>query len=393
MSPRLVIDARALQPGFKQHKKRGIGRYAKNLLAEILKLIDQSQLKLIVRHDLPDPGIATQAKRIPLAYAPDWLPLGKQVMGHHLIAKRDLAHIWGQGQVVHFLSHVDAPFSIGPGAVLTCHDLIFQRLPHLYMAGQNPAIFRLKRWLETRALFQAQRIIAVSQCTADDLVDIYRLDPKRIRVIPEAADPGLAPVTDPAVRTEVLARHDLSQDKPFFFYLGGLDPRKGLPILLEALLLLSQTSDAVLAVAGPLEEDKHYPAFQRQIARLGLEKRVRLLGFVAEDDLPALFSAAAAFVFPSLYEGFGLPPLEAMACGAPVIAARAAAVPEVVGSAGLLVPPGDANELAQAMTRILDEPELGRDLKEKGLKRAAEFSWQRAARQTLGVYEEVAAEF
>ncbi len=387
----LVIDARALQPGFKQHHMRGIGRYARNLLAEMLELVDESRLELIVRGDLPDPEVAPGAGRIPVAYAPGWLPAGKQVAGHHLRLKRDLAPLWGQGKVVHFLSHVDAPYRIGPGAVLTCHDLIFQRLPHLYMAGQNPALFRLKRWLETRALFQAARIIAVSQCTAGDLVDIYRLDPGRIRVIPEAADPGLAPVTDPAARAEVLARYDLSPEEPYFFYLGGLDPRKGLNILLESLLSLDQATGAVLAVAGPLQEDKHYPALQRQIARLGLEERVRLLGFVAESDLPALFSAARAFVFPSLYEGFGLPPLEAMACGAPVIAARAAAVPEVVGEAGLLVPPGDAAQLAGAMTRVLQEPELGQALKAKGLKRAARFSWQRAAQQTLAVYEEVAA--
>ncbi|RJX34457.1 MAG: glycosyltransferase family 1 protein [Desulfarculus sp.] len=388
----LVLDARALQPGFKQHLQRGIGRYARNLLTALLDLVDQDQLTLIVRRDLPDPGLAPKARRWPMGYAPAWLPAGRKVVGHHLLARRALAPLWGQGRVVHFLSHVDAPFRIGPGALLTCHDLIFQRLPALYTAGQSRLAFRLKRWLETRALFQAARIIAVSRCTAEDLRALYGIAPERIAVIPEAADPGLAPVADPAARAAALARHGLEPGAPFFFYLGGLDPRKGLSILLEALLSWEEAPPPLLAVAGPLQEDQHFPAFQREIERRGLGERVRLLGFVAEADLPALFSAATAFVFPSLYEGFGLPPLEAMACGAPVIAARAAAVPEVVGQAGILVPPGDPAALAAAMAEVLRRPELAAELRAQGLKRAAQFSWRRAAERTHALYEEVAAE-
>lgn len=386
----LVLDARALQPGFKQHLQRGIGRYARNLLAAMLPLLDEDQLTLIVRRDLPDPDLAPEARRWPISYAPAWLPAGKKVVGHHLLARRQLAPLWSQGPVAHFLSHVDAPFRIGPGTVLTCHDLIFQRLPELYAAGQSRLAFRLKRWLETRALPQAARIIAVSQCTATDLRELYNVPPERIVVIPEAADPGLAPVEDPAARAAILARYGLEPGTPFFLYLGGLDPRKGLSILLEALLSLEKASP-LLAVAGPLEEDKHFPAFQQGIACRGLGSRVRLLGFVAEADLPALFSAAAAFVFPSLYEGFGLPPLEAMACGAPVIAARAAAVPEVVGQAGILVPPNDPAALASAMAEVLRRPELAAELRVRGLKRAAEFSWRRTAERTHALYEEVAA--
>ena len=125
------------------------------------------------------------------------------------------------------------------------------------------------------------------------------------------------------------------------------------------------------------------------IKRLGLESRVRQLGYVPDEHLPGLFSACTAFVFPSHYEGFGLPPLEAMACGAPVIAASAAAVPEVVADAGLLVPPGKPAELAQAMAQVLARPELAAELRAKGARRAGEFSWQRAARQTLVIYREV----
>lgn len=165
-----------------------------------------------------------------------------------------------------------------------------------------------------------------------------------------------------------------------------------MPTLLRALLILREGGGAAtLALAGQVAQDKHYPALTRLIVELGLSEAVRFLGFVPDADLPALYSGAAAFAFPSLYEGFGLPPLEAMACGAPVAAVAAAAVPEVVEDAGLLVPPGDAQALARALDALRGDPELAARYRALGLKRAAGFSWERTASQTLKVYEEVAA--
>ena len=213
----------------------------------------------------------------------------------------------------------------------------------------------------------------------------------RVRVIPEAADPGLAPVDDPAVLDEVLSRHGLARGG-YLFYLGGIDPRKDLPTLLRALLRLRERgSPLVLALAGPVQQDKHYPALAAAMSEMRLGEAVKLLGFVDEADLPALFSGAAAFAFASRYEGFGLPPLEAMACGAPVVAADATAVPEVVGDAGMLFTPGDDAALAEALDALSRDAGLAAAQRAKGLARAKEFSWERAAADTLALYEEVGA--
>jgi len=381
-----VADGRPLQPGFKAHRERGIGRYAKNLLGAIQRLEDAPGLELLVQANLPDPGWFTELPRLKAGYAPSWLPIGKRIISHHGLVRRPLARPWGRGRVVHFLSHLDAPARVGPKTVITVHDLIAQRLSRLYGANKSGTRFRLERWLETRCLFGAARIIAVSRCTRDDLVELYGVDPGRIRVIHEAAEKSMAPVEDPAVRGEVLARHGLAE--PYFLYLGGIDQRKDWRTLLGAVARLGERG-GVLAMAGKIEQDREYPALMAMIAELGLEGRVRRLGFVSDQDLPALFSGAAAFVFPSLYEGFGLPPLEAMACGAPVVAVKASAVPEVVGEAGLMVEPGDPGRLAQALQAVAGQEGLAAELRAKGLKRAGEFSWRRAARETVAVYEEV----
>jgi len=384
----LILDARPLQPGFKAHAQRGIGRYAKNLLLALLELVDPGRVTFLVQANLPDPELPAAIPRRRLPFLPGIFPVGKKLVSYHLLAPLWLGEGWRGGRVTHFLCHLDAPSRPGPRTVLTIHDLIAQKMEALYRGKRSGARFRLERWLETRCLFAAAGLIAVSQCTRRDLAEFYGLAPEAIRVIPEAADPGLAPLEDPAARAAVLARLGLESGR-FFLYLGGIDQRKGLNVLLEALAALVQAGrPETLALVGRIADDRQYPELRAAIARLGLEGRVRELGFVPDADLPALFGECAAFVFPSLYEGFGLPPLEAMACGAPVVAARAGAVPEVVGSAGLLVEPGDAPGLAQALLELTARPELAADLRARGLRQAAGFSWRRTARETLAVYRE-----
>jgi glycosyltransferase involved in cell wall biosynthesis len=391
MSLQVVCDGRPLQPGFKAHRERGIGRYAKNLLTAMTQLADPPELELLVQANLPDPGLLDDLPRLSTGYAPAWLPIGKRIISHHGLARRAMAGPWREGKVVHFLSHLDSPCRVEPRTVVTVHDLIAQKLAKLYGQGKSGARFRLERWLETRCLYGAAAIIAVSQCSKDDLVDLYGIPAQRITVIHEAADPGLQPVQDVDARRRAMERHGLDSATPFFLYLGGIDQRKDLGTLLAALAELKDRGlDFALALAGKISGDKQYPTLIAEIERQGLKDRVRQLGFVPDADLPALFSACAAFVFPSLYEGFGLPPLEAMACGAAVVAVDASAVPEVVGRAGILVPPGQAGVLGQALEGILTNPELAGELKEQGRRRAGLFSWSRAAAETLEVYREVA---
>ncbi|MCF8042629.1 MAG: glycosyltransferase family 4 protein [Desulfarculaceae bacterium] len=391
MKARPLIDARGLQPGYKEHAQRGIGRYAKSLFAAMTAQVDPADLSFIQRRDLPEPELPPQSPRLAIGPGPQWLPGGERLVGQYWTLPRTLAPAWKSGQVVHILSHADAPARLGPRTVLTCQDLIFQRMEDIYVKGRNAAAFRAARWLETRCLSHAARILAISECTKRDLVELYQIPAERVTVVPLAADPGLSPVEDSVARDEVLRRYALEAGG-YLFYLGGIDPRKDLPTLLQALLILrEQGSPAVLALAGKVDRDKHYPALAQAITDMGLAPAVKFLGFVPDQDLPALYSGATAFAFPSLYEGFGLPPLEAMACGAPVVAVRAAAVPEVVQEAGILVPPGDARALAQALSALSEDPELARRYRALGAKQAERFSWERAAAQTLDVYEEVAS--
>jgi glycosyltransferase involved in cell wall biosynthesis len=195
----------------------------------------------------------------------------------------------------------------------------------------------------------------------------------------------LAPTPLPPATADVAAlRTRLGLEGPFFLYVGTLEPRKNLPLLLRAFERLGARAGVHLALAGPrgwLDEPIVAAA-----ARLG--ERVRLLGPVPPADLAALYAAAEVFVFPSRYEGFGLPPLEAMAAGTPVVAARASCLPEVLGDAALFVEPDDEAGLAEALGQLLDDPALRTELRQRGLARAAGFSWERTAAETLAVYRE-----
>ncbi|GIW11605.1 MAG: hypothetical protein KatS3mg061_2662 [Dehalococcoidia bacterium] len=267
-------------------------------------------------------------------------------------------------------------------SVLTVHDLIFRFFPEHHLP--------LNRWYLTlmmpRFLRAADAIIAVSEQTRRDLSALYGVAPERVWVIPEGVNPRFRPPDHPAAITAL--RERLGLPERFILYLGTIEPRKNLLTLLEAyraLVAAGETADLVIAGRrGWL----FAPVFAR-VRELGLEQRVHFTGWVAEEDLPFLLAAAQVFAFPSEYEGFGLPPLEAMAVGTPVVAANAAALPEVVGDAGLLVPPRDVAALAAALQRVLSDEELARTLRARGLARARRFSWEKAALETLAVYRAV----
>ena len=385
----VVLDARPLQPGFKSHLGRGIGRYTKNLIRALLDLDNAPEYRLLLQAGLPQPELPADLPRSYLPSGPAWLPGDKRVWDYHALASLRLPGAVAGAGLVHFFCHLDAPALMRVPAVLTVHDLIFQRLAGLYRGPEGGAGYGLKRWLETRCLFQARRLIAVSTQTKIDICELYDIPEKRIAVIPEGPDPGLAPLRDPARIEAVLRQYGLDPGEPFFLYLGGIDQRKGLEYLLEALAeLRGRGLPRTLALAGKIENDSQYPALIAGINRLGLESRVKLLGYVPDQDLPALFAGCAGFVFPSLYEGFGLPPLEAMTLGAPVVAGDCRAVAEVVGEAGLLTPLKSSAGLARAMGRLLEEPGLAEELRQKGFQRSKKFTWRAAARATLELYWE-----
>jgi glycosyltransferase involved in cell wall biosynthesis len=243
----------------------------------------------------------------------------------------------------------------------------------------------------------ATRLLAISKATKDDLVRIYGVPPERVAVTYLAADESYSPVEDLAQIAAAKARHGIAGE--YLLFVGTLQPRKNLVRLVQAFAEAtgpgrnaqgqSGLPNLQLVVAG--KKGWWYSELFSVVKALGLGSRVVFPGYVAASDLPALYSGSTAFVFPSLYEGFGMPALEAMACGTPVLASNVSSLPEVVGDAGILVDPTDTGALAAAMRRLVDDSALRAELRQRGLARASRFSWERCAHETLAVFREALA--
>ncbi len=265
--------------------------------------------------------------------------------------------------------------------VLTVHDLIFEAYPQ-HHTWTNRAFLRVAMPLFVR---RATAILAVSQHTRQDLVDRYRTPPTKIHVVYEGVDSRFAPVGPPGVQE---LRQRYSPDRPYLLMVGTLEPRKNHITAFRALARLkAQGFPHRLVVVGG--KGWLFEPIQRQVEALGLQGDVLFAGHVADEDLPGLYTGADCFLLPSLYEGFGLPILEAMACGAPVVCSNVSSLPEIAGSAALLVEPQDHEALAEAVRRVLVEPGLAAHLRQAGRLRAAQFRWERTASETLAVYQEV----
>jgi glycosyltransferase involved in cell wall biosynthesis len=269
-------------------------------------------------------------------------------------------------------------------SVVTVMDLGYLYYPQTYRRLSRLHLDGSTRWNARRA----RRLVAISGATRDDLVSCYGVDPAKVTVVYPGVE-GMGRVGDAEELRGVQARHGLP---PFYLlYVGTLHPRKNLVRLVRAfgLLLGSWPSTAGVPPALVLGGKKGwlYDEIFAEVRRLGLEGRVLFPGYVPQVDLPALISGASAFVFPSLFEGFGFPILEAMACDVPVVCSRASCLPEVAGDAALLVDPQDEADLAGAMARVLHDEALRTALVARGRNRAAWFTWERCARETLAVLE------
>jgi glycosyltransferase involved in cell wall biosynthesis len=267
--------------------------------------------------------------------------------------------------------------------VVTFHDVTFFLLPERYPALRR-AYFRAASRAGARLCDMA---IAVSNTVRADLEQHLQMPPERVRAVPLAAAPSYRHVDDPATLAAVRAKYGLPDR--FILNVGALEPGKNQATLVRAFhRLKGQNLSHGLVIAGP--PAWRYERLLRLVDKLGLTDQVRFLDYVPAEDLVVLYNLADLFVFPSLYEGFGLPPLEAMACGLPVVASTAPALREVLDGAALLVHPLDVTALAEAMAAALGDEPLRNHLREAGLQRAALFSWERTARETAAVYREAA---
>ena len=271
----------------------------------------------------------------------------------------------------------DAPLWRPCPTVLTVHDLIGMIFP----ANLPPASrFYWSKWLPFAARF-AHRIIADSDATRRDILRLLRVPPERVTVIQLGVDPRFQPQAQPAIEA-CRARHTLPAR--FILYLGTLEPRKGIDTLIDAFASLAHAHPHDLVLAG--KRGWYWEPLFDRMRKLGLADRVHVIDYVADDDLPSLYSAAAVFAFPSRYEGFGLPVLEAMACSAPVVCSNASSLPEVIGDAAISIRPDDTDGLARALESVLGDDRLRNDLREKGLQQAQRFTWEKTAQATLAVY-------
>lgn len=272
-------------------------------------------------------------------------------------------------------------------SVVTVHDLGFQYYPQAHTLSQNLYL----RWSTRHNARAASRILADSQATRQDLVRYYGISPEKIVVVYPGRNESLAPISEPAALDAVRSRFSLTG--PYLLYVGTLHPRKNLVRLVQAFAALlssdlpSSASGLQLVLAG--QRGWLYDEVFAQVRKLDLAGRVILTGYVPEADLPALLSGALAFAFPSLYEGFGLPILEAMACGTPVVCSDVSSLPEVAGDAALLVDPESVESIAGGLARVVADEHLRRELVNQGFQQVRGFSWRRCAQEALQVLENV----
>jgi glycosyltransferase involved in cell wall biosynthesis len=286
----------------------------------------------------------------------------------------------GRVDVFHSV-HARVPPQRRGGSVLTVHDLREYRLPHFFphLQAARPARTAMAR--------RAHRVVVISQSTRRDAIELMGLDPARVRVVPNGLDPRfLEPHSAEALATFQKQR---GLARPYVLFLSSADPRKGLGEACSAFRLATSRglSGFDLVVAGAMP-----PGAGELLAAAGDMERVRVIGIVGDAEISLLLAGARSLLFASHYEGFGLPLLEAFACGTPVVACSNSSIPEVAGDAAILTPTGDAEALAEGLLRVEEDDELRRTMREKGLRRCRDFTWERAAELMVEVYREAALE-
>ena len=367
---RVAIDTRKIHDF-------GIGTYIRNLLRQLARIDRDTEYVLLCRE--PDMGIAAQL-------GPNFRSVREPSPNYSL---REQIHVpWilrRERPDVYHAPHYVLPPAIRCRSVVTIHDCIHMMFPQYLPNRAAYAYARASMWAAAR---RSDRILTVSEASKRDILHLFNVKPEKIVVVYNAIDEHFAAIPSDEHVARVRERYQL--DHKFVLYVGNIKPHKNLVRLIEAFSQLRRTHDDVkLLIIG--DEISKLPALRRAVHRHKLHKHVRFFGFVSDETLAALYRLAAVFVFPSLYEGFGLPPLEAMASGAPVITSNVSSLPEVVGDAALLIDPYDPDAIADAMRQVLSDDGLRASLRERGLLRARHFSWERSIGRVRDIYGEVLA--
>lgn len=367
--------------GLQAGNQSGTGRYTVELVRWLPRLADDVEVAVYWPESVAPPPSAKAATFVMRPHR----GTVRRILSSQFAMKKERRRL--KADIVHYPANI-GNFTPMAQTVLTIHDLSFLR---------DPAWFTFSRGLYNRLAVArsarlASRIIADSQATAEDLIEFLRVDQSRIDVIPLGVDEAYRPVpneTQAEVKADVKAevRKKYGLPESFFLFVGTLEPRKNITRIIQAWSTIADNCEYDLVIAG--REGWKVESIRKAAAQSVQTARIHFTGFIEQDDLPALLATAHAFVWPSLWEGFGLPPLEAMACGVPVLTSNRSSLPEVVGDGALTVDPLSVEAIAEGMMRIAKEDGLRSELRAKGLARAAQFTWKRTAELTLDTYRKV----
>jgi glycosyltransferase involved in cell wall biosynthesis len=371
--------------------RRGFGRFARQLLEalsktstrhEFLVFVDRPSSELV---NVPEPfrRVVVDVREAPskAAKASGARSLRDMLAMTRAVAKSGLD-----------LMYFPATYSYFPvlgvrRVIVTLHDTLALAHPKLVFPNWRGRMsWALKEHVAVR---RSDCVVTVSEASRRDLMDWFKLSPERVSVITEAAEGVFRPIEPSSDSDAITRRYGLDPSRRFLLYVGGLSPHKNLQRLIEAFSRLEH-DDVTLALVGDLGDvfHTHVPELRQSIARLGLEQRVILPGFVPDDDLAHLYNRAYCLVQPSLMEGFGLPPVEAMSCGAPVLYSRAGSLPEVVGDAGQSFDPTNVGSITHCLRNLLNAPKERGRLAALAIERSRRFTWAKSAAMLLDVFDQ-----
>ena len=368
---RIAIDARKLHDF-------GIGTYIRNLLKYLARLDRDTEFLLLCK-----PQDVKIAEHLGPNFRTVVEPSRPYSVGEQVMLP---ARLVMQNVTLLHEPHYVLPALVPCRAVVTIHDCIHLMFPQYLPSRLAYAYARANLWVAAK---RAERIFTVSETSKADILRYCDVPAERIIVVYNAIDDRFATPPDPEDVNRVRERYQLNG--PFVLYVGNIKPHKNLERLIDAFDLVRRGGFERLELLIIGDQISKYPRLRRAVDKHKLHKHVRFLGFVADDTLAALYRLATVFVFPSLYEGFGLPPLEAMASGTPVVTSNRSSLPEVVGDAAVLVDPYSAVSMAEGIQQVLSDADLRRTLSARGLARARQFSWESSVRRIHEVYMDVAS--
>jgi glycosyltransferase involved in cell wall biosynthesis len=369
---RIVFDGTTLTPG-----RTGVGYYTEHLLQHLAREVVNTGDEIVVVSNKP---IDTQAPLPPHVRVHDGHRFPIRIGWMQLRAASALAAL--RPDVAHFTNGM-IPIGSPVATVVTVHDMSLRLYPGCHPVRR----LVLNRPLMHVAIRQASSIVTVSNSARRDLLRLHGVAPDRVAVVHEAASPAFRPIADRARLEDVRARYNLPRQ--FMLYVGTIEPRKNLTRLMTAFAEARQAGiPHHLVCVGPYGWSSRDLA--GRIDALGIKDAVHFTGYVPFEHLPAIYNLGEFFAFPSLYEGFGLPVVEAMACGIPVITSTTSSLGEIAGDAAITIDPIDTAAIADAIVRLATDEELRRDMAERGLRRARSFSWEQTARDMLAVYHRAA---